>query len=168
MEANRKWKRVVEESKVVKEVFLKMCRFCAYQERAPQEVKEKLLKYSLGKLEVEQIIDKLIDEDFLNEKRFAELYARSKFNQKKWGKIKIQFELKKKGVSDHHIDFALEEIDEKVYLEVLSSLLAKKVESLKEENELQRKSKLIRFANSKGYSLDSIYQVLKSRNNLNK
>ena len=81
---------------------------------------------------------------------------------------KKRYVLANEAIGDIVLIAALDEIDEKLYLEVLSSLLSKKIESLKEEDLLQKKSKLIRFANSKGYSLDSIYQVLNAINILNK
>jgi len=74
--------------------------FCAYQERAQQEVRDKLYEWGLWPDAVERIISQLIEGNFLNEERFARIYAKSKFNQKVWGRIKIKQGLKLKRVPD--------------------------------------------------------------------
>ena len=70
--------------------------FCAYQERAQQEVRDKLYEWGLWPDAVENIIVKLIGDNFLNEERFAKAYTQGKFKQKGWGKLKIKQGLKLK------------------------------------------------------------------------
>lgn len=85
--------------------------YCAYQERCQQEVRDKLYEWGLWKNAVENIIAKLIQDNFLNEERFAKAYAGGKFRIKKWGKVKIKLELKKRKISDYCIRQAMKEID---------------------------------------------------------
>ena len=76
-----------------KQAFPKIKQFCAYQERCHSEVKEKLYGYGLNKDDVEELISKLIEENYLNEERFAIVFAGGKFRSKNWGKVKIKYEL---------------------------------------------------------------------------
>src|ERR1700753_2259928 len=85
--------------------------YCAYQERSQQEVRDKLYEWGLHQNAVENLIVQLIAGNFLNEERFANAYARGKFNQKGWGKIKIKQGLKFKKVPDVLIKKALQTID---------------------------------------------------------
>lgn len=71
------------------EAKLKAARFCAYQERSQQEVRDKLYEYGLHYNDVEELLSELIVEGFINEERFARAYVRGKFKMKKWGRHKI-------------------------------------------------------------------------------
>jgi regulatory protein len=81
--------------------------FCGYQERCHNEVKEKLYSFGLKKHDVEILLCQLIEEDYLNELRFAEQFAGGKFRMKQWGKIKIVYELKQKRISEYIIKKAI-------------------------------------------------------------
>jgi len=89
------------------------------------------------------------------------LYCRSKFNQLKWGKIKISYELKQKGISEKCIQYGLKEIDNKIYLNTLQLEIEKKTKQLKENNTFILKNKLIKYFYSKGYEPEIIIEVLK-------
>ena len=86
-----------------KEAKVKIAKFCAYQERCHQEVRDKLFSFGLLPNDVEEIIFELIQEDFINEERFTKAFVRGKFNYKKWGRIKITQELKRRKISDYCI-----------------------------------------------------------------
>ena len=86
---------------------LKMQSWCAYQERCQHDARNKLYELGLWPEAVENIIVKLIEENFINEERFAIQFAKGKFNIKKWGRIKIKQELKQKRVSDYCLKKAL-------------------------------------------------------------
>src|SRR6478735_1227030 len=81
--------------------------YCAYQERSHSEVRDKLYSFKLHRNEVEQLLTQLIEEDYLNEERFAMVYAGGKFRIKSWGKEKIKYALKQKQVSEYCIRKAL-------------------------------------------------------------
>ncbi|WP_336514759.1 regulatory protein RecX [Pollutibacter soli] len=104
----------------------KIMQFCAYQERSHAEVKEKLYGFGLYKKDVEEIISKLIEENYLNESRFAAAFVRGKFRMKQWGRVKISYELKQKQVSAYNLKKALEEIDEEHYQQTIFKLADKK------------------------------------------
>lgn len=143
---------------------LKMQQFCVYQDRNHQEVRSKLLKMKIYGDGLEEIMASLIEDDFLNEERFAKAYATGKFRINNWGKIKIKMQLKSKRVSEYCIKVALNEIGDEEYKERLEALLSKKLTELERKNlnRYQLKSKLYQFAQTKGYESFVISPVLES------
>lgn len=138
----------------------KIRHYCAYQERSHQEVKEKLYSFGLRKAEVEELLSAMIEEDYLNEARFAEQFAGGKFRMKKWGRVKIVYELKQKQVSPYNIKRAVALIDEATYLDVLQKLAADKWALLKQEQYLNRQAKTTQYLLQKGYELPLIKQAI--------
>ncbi|MBL4676059.1 MAG: RecX family transcriptional regulator [Mucilaginibacter sp.] len=136
--------------------------YCAYQERSQQEVRDKLYDWRLWPDGVEQIISYLIEENFLNEERFAKAYVQGKFNQKQWGRIKIKMGLKLKRVSPALIKKALLIIDVDDYLNTLTRLIEKKAATIAEKDSFKRRYKLQQYAMSRGYEADLISDVLKA------
>jgi len=134
---------------------------CAKQERCQSEIYKKLKEWGIEEENSEEIITQLIIENFIDEKRIAQLYSRSKFNQLKWGKIKISYELKQKGISEKYIHYGLQEIDNKVYIKTLQKEIEKKTKELKENNTFILKNKLIKYFYSKGYEPELTIELLK-------
>jgi regulatory protein len=138
----------------------KLARYCAYQERCILEIRQKI--HELDPLADQEIyIQWLQENNYLNESRFVGLYIRSKFNQKKWGRGKIQFELRKKGISDSQIQVHWNEIAEEDYSEALKILLEKKAASLKSGTSNEKYQKCYRTGLSKGFEPGLVSQVLK-------
>jgi regulatory protein len=138
----------------------KLRHYCTYQERSHFEVIQKLWELSIKKLEHDEIIATLIDEDYLNEERFAIQYAGGKFRMKDWGKKKILYGLREKKVSDYSIKKALAAIDEEDYLKTLNKLAEEKYNSLKGEQYLERKKKTIDYLVQKGYEYELVNKAL--------
>ena len=134
--------------------------YCAYQERAQQEVRDKLYEWGLHQEDVEQIIATLIEENFLNEERFAKAYALGKFRMKGWGKIKIKQHLKGKRVSSPLIQIALREIGTDEYEEKLKETVNKRINKPISSLTFIEKSKLKAFLLSKGFENDIINQII--------
>ncbi|HEU4576022.1 MAG TPA: regulatory protein RecX [Chitinophagaceae bacterium] len=134
----------------------KLRHYCAYQERSHAEVKEKAYSFGLRKPDVEELLSQLIQDDYLNEERFAIAYAGGKFRMKQWGRTKIKYALKQKSVSDYCIKKALRAIDETQYEQTLANLAQKKYASLKHEQYLIRKKKTIDFLLQKGFEPDLV------------
>lgn len=135
--------------------------YCAYQERSQQEVRDKLYEWGAYPLIVESVISKLIENNFLNEERFALAYAIGKFRQKGWGRNKIKQGLKLKKVSEPLIKKALKSIDEDEYLEMLHRIIQKKEASVTEKESYKRKYKLHQYALSRGFENDLIGDILR-------
>ena len=125
--------------------------YCAYQERAQQEVRDKLYELGMTKDEVEEIMSDLIADNFLNEERFAIQFAGGHFRIKGWGKVKIQHALQQKRVSSYNIKTGLKAIDEDAYLKTLQQLATKKWNSLKGERGLSRMAKTYAFLHQRGF-----------------
>jgi len=135
----------------------KIKKYCAYQERCHAEVKDKLYSFGLYKKDVEKIIVDLINENYLNEERFAIQYAGGKFRIKHWGKSKIKQALKQKQVSDYCIKKALGEIEGEDYLRAFDKLVDQKLKTLKgEKNIFIKKRKLQDFLLMKGYEISMV------------
>ena len=139
--------------------------FCAYQERAQQDVRDKLYDLGLWPDAVENIIVKLIGDNFLNEERFAKAYVKGKFKQKAWGRVKIKQGLKFKKLPDVLIKKALLTIDADDYLVMLAKVLNKKAALIKEKDDYKRRYKLQQYAMSRGYESDLIADILKNELN---
>ena len=136
--------------------------FCAYQERCHKEVEKKLYDLNMIPEAKEKIILHLLQHNFLNEERFSKAFARGKFSIKKWGKVRIVNELKFKNISTYNIKSALNEIDDKEYLDTLYSIAEKKLPSIKETNSYKKKQKLSTFLISKGYESNLVYPISNS------
>ncbi len=139
-------------------------RFCAYQERAQQEVRDKLYEYGMSKDEVEEILSNLISENFLNEERFAVQFAGGHFRIKGWGKVKITHALKQKRVSAYNIKKALQSIDLDAYEKTLEALANKKWNSLKGERGLSKMAKTQAFLYQRGFEPQLIQPILQKLN----
>lgn len=135
-------------------------KYCAYQERCHQEVRDKLYSYGLHQMEVENLIVDLIGSGFLNEERFAKTFAGGKFRIKHWGKTKIEIELKRRGISKRCIQTGLQEIDDVDYRKELKQQLNKKIKTTEEVNLFKKRDKVARYAIGKGYEPELVWQYV--------
>ena len=140
----------------------KMMRYCAYQDRCQQEVRQKLNENGLFGDDAEEIIFDLITHDFLNEERFAKSYARGKFNYKSWGRNKILNQLAQKDISEYCQRKAMEEIEPEAYQKKLEELLEMKMSRIKATSIYEHRDKAARFAIQKGYEPELVWQILKN------
>ena len=138
----------------------KLKQYCGYQERCHAEVKDKLYELGVRKTDHDELISSLIEEDYLNEERFAAAFARGKFRMKDWGRVKIRYELNNKKISEYCIKKAMKQIDEEEYHEVLKKLAADRYAYLKGEQYLVRKKKTIDYLLQKGFEGDLVKKVL--------
>lgn len=139
----------------------KMRRYCAYQERCHKEVRQKLYDMGAYPSDLEDIIATLIEENYLDELRFAELYVRSKFNQKGWGRIRLRRELKQRDISDYCIRKALSQIEDEAYEERLKSLLTKKAKMTSDDDIYNWRRKLAAYALRRGYESEMVWTWVK-------
>ncbi|MDD3771691.1 MAG: RecX family transcriptional regulator [Weeksellaceae bacterium] len=145
----------------VNEIRDKIAKYCAYQDRCHWEVEQKLTEFQLIPEAYDSIFIYLIENKFLNEERFVNSFVSGKFKIKKWGKIKIQIELKKRKIPMNLIEKGLKTIDETEYQSTLEELHNKKKTSLKSERESWKKKMKIRnYLLQKGYEADLIYEML--------
>ena len=153
---------MLEKKRFTKEQALQKIRhYTAYQERCHQEVKDKLYSFGLYSKEVDSILASLIEDNYLNEERFAQMYAGGKFRMLQWGRIRIRYELKQKKVSEYCIRKALQAIPEEDYIGTLNKIAAKKWTLLAtEKNRFSKKSKAMDYLLRKGYERELARSVI--------
>lgn len=141
----------------IEEALKKLQNYCSYQERCHQEVQQKLKDMHMIPEAIDFITVQLIQDNFLNEERFAKTYVRGKFIIKKWGRHRLTLELKKKNVSKNNINQALKEIDEQEYIDTFNSLAEKRLKSITELNKLKKKKKLADYLLYRGWESHLVY-----------
>ncbi len=142
----------------IKEALQKLEHFCAYQERCHDEVVEKLYSLKMSSEEIDTIIVKLIEGNFLNETRFACSFARGKHRIKHWGKIRITSELKARHISSTNITLALKEISSEEYFETFEKLSERAWNNLTESNTLKKRKKFCDYMLRRGYESNLVYE----------
>ncbi len=135
--------------------------YCSKAEKCKSEIQKKLLDWKANPDDFEGILSELERQKFIDEERFSQYYVRDKFEFNKWGRIKIRIMLLQKKIPEKFIDKALEQISEEKYEQTLSALIAQKQKTLKAENKHEIRSKLMRFASSRGFEPDLILRILR-------
>lgn len=144
----------------VDQIKRKLEQYCVYQDRCHKEVEQKLKEFSLIPEAKEIILLSLMENNFLNEERFAKSFARGKFRIKNWGKQRIIRELKFREISAYNIKTALKEIDEDEYLKTIYKITENRNSIINETNIYKKKIKLIDFLIRKGFENDLIYKTV--------
>lgn len=143
------------------EAQLKLEYYCSYQERCHQEVVQKSYSLGMKSNEVDAIVVHLLQNNFLNEERFARSFARGKHRIKSWGKIRIVNELKHRNISAPNIKCALTEISEIEYQDTLEALAERHWETITEKNVQKKKKKFCDYLLRKGWESNLVYEKLK-------
>lgn len=141
-----------------KEAYSRASAMCSKAEKCSNAVSRKLLDWGMAPDEAMAVLKRLIAEKFIDDERFARSYVRDKFRFNKWGKIKIATMLRVEKIDAAIIELSLAEIDENDYRETLFNLISDKNKSIKTTNQFERKGKLFRFAQSRGFETDLIYE----------
>ena len=144
----------------VDEIKRKIEQYCVYQDRCHKEVEQKMREYSLIPEAREMILISLMQDNFLNEERFAKSFARGKFRIKSWGKQRIIRELKFRDISAYNIKTALKEINQEEYLQTIYRITENRNAVISESNIYKRKQKLIGFLMRKGFENELIYKTM--------
>lgn len=145
----------------IKEAINKMEHYCAYQERCHTEVEQKLRSLKMDSEETSVIVSHLINDNFLNETRFACSFARGKHRIKHWGRVRIINELKFRHITAYNINLALKEISQEEYAETLHTLAEKHWESLQETNIAKKRKKFCDYLLRKGFESNLVYEKVK-------
>lgn len=143
-----------------KGLYEKLCNYCAYQERCVADVRQKMQKLKMEKDQFDLYIEKLKEENFLNEDRFVKYFV-SAHSKKKWGKTKIKAALGAKRVNAEFVKKYLEDIDEGAYAAQIAVVAAKRWRTIKGDTVRERKIKLMRFLLSKGYEMAKVQEAMK-------
>jgi regulatory protein len=141
---------------------------CAKQEKCKADIRQKLYEWKLEPKEHSWVLEQLEQERFIDETRYTQFYVRDKFKFNKWGKIKIEFELRVKQIPAGIIQEGLESIDDDEYENTCEKLLNQKLDKLRNEDPDRYMEKLLRFGYSKGFEQDLIIGIVKKLVNLQK
>ncbi|WP_162126616.1 regulatory protein RecX [Flavobacterium phycosphaerae] len=144
------------------EALKKLEQYCAYQERCHQEVALKIKQLGVQKPYDDVVIVSLIENNFLNEERFARSFARGKHRIKCWGKNRIVNELKQRQITAPNIKLALTEITEEEYIETFEKLAERAWDGILEKNQLKKRKKFCDYLLRKGWESDWVYEKVKA------
>jgi regulatory protein len=136
-------------------------RYCAFQDRSSQDVREKLKSLGVPLAKMNEILGKLTEEGFIDDRRFVRSFVAGKFRQNKWGRVKIVYGLKSKGIPEALIREGIGSIDPDDYRNTLISLIARKRIEIKQEKNLNVRGKIVNFALAKGYEMPLILEIIK-------
>ena len=143
-----------------KYILEKIQSYCQYQERCIKEVKNKLYSFKVSSQLVENIVEYLIDNDYLNEERYTKMFIQGKLRIKKWGRIKLKYELRLKGIEIKIINKHINQIIEEEYIKCFNEFSTNKIKFLKGSTD-QKKRSFINYFTYRGWENDLIYQKLK-------
>ena len=142
------------------EAYLQLAALCAQAEHCEQEMRDKMKRWELDEMVQNHVINRLTEERYIDNERYARAFVKDKIRYNKWGRRKVQQGLWMKRIDTDIQQRVLDEIDEKEYLDVLRPLLKQKRKSIKAENDYELNQKLVRFALSRGFTFDIIRQCL--------
>lgn len=148
-------------SYTVEDALKKMGRYCAYQDRCHQEVRQKLREMKMIPEAIDHIMTYLIEHDFLNEQRFADSFTRGKFRIKNWGKKRIVRELKQREISPFIIKKSLKQITDQEYHKTLDDLAKKRLQTLSHRTQLEKKQKLASYLLYRGWENELVYDKIR-------
>ncbi len=145
---------------MMKELLDKAERYCAYTERCSYDVRHKLQKLGADESSISKIIANLQKKDYLDDARFARIFATGKFKNNRWGKTKIRAGLMKRQIPEPLISKALEGIDEESYRQCLSFLINKKTKELEGKNIEKAREKIAAYCLQKGFEADLVWKMI--------
>ena len=135
----------------------KIINYCNYRDRSTKEIKTKLLDLNYSIEIIDSAISQAIELGIVDNFRFSKSFSRGKNQKNRWGKIKIAYELKNKGLNNKEITFGLESIEEKTYYKILM----KSIEVYKRKSKNFEKNKLIKHLINKGYETALVISTIK-------
>lgn len=134
---------------------------CATTERCPAEIRAKALGWGLDEADADRLVARLIDEHFIDERRYAHAFANDKYRFQHWGRTKIRYALLTKGISERLISEALDEVaDADDYLEGCVALLRQRMRDMALPLAPNDRARLYRFAAQRGYEPGVISRAL--------
>lgn len=131
-----------------------LMRLCARAEKSSGDALRLMRGWGVPEAEREGVLNKLIEQRFIDDRRYAEAYVREKSNLSGWGARKIAFQLRQKGVDKSIIDATLSSLDSEIQLEQLTAKLERKLRTTKAANIYELRGKLLRYGMGLGYDYE--------------
>lgn len=161
----------VKRTKTPEQALASLQRLCARAERSSGDAMRLMATWEVENNRRQEVLQKLISDKFIDDRRYAEAFVREKTSLSAWGEYKIRAALKRKGISESIINDVLNQINPDTNIERLTQRLSRKVKSIKYETPYQLKTKLLRYGISLGFQMEqvltSVEQVMKSINQKN-
>ncbi|MBP3776448.1 MAG: RecX family transcriptional regulator [Prevotella sp.] len=146
--------------KTEQEAYLTLASLCASAEHCQWEMTEKMRRWELPDEAQARIMERLVKERYVDDERFARAFVKDKVRYNKWGRRKVEQALWQKHIDETVRQQVLDEVEDDEYIRVLRPLLQQKRRSLKASNDYELNMKLIRFAISRGFTMDIIKQCV--------
>lgn len=143
-----------------KNAYSRMARICSMKECCTFDIAQKLQRMPLEDGVAERVLSALQNGKYIDDSRFTRSFINDKLRFSKWGKTKIEFALRQKQIPQETIDATFEEFSDELLTESLKPLLEKKLKSVKGKSEYEKRTKVIRFGLSRGFSMSDILQSL--------
>ncbi len=137
-----------------------LMRECAKGEKSTGDARRLLSRWEVSKESHDEIIDKLKEQKFIDNRRFASAYVRDKLNLSGWGASRIRLELGRKGVEREIIDEVVGDLDREIMCERLCKVMSKRAKSTKYKDKYELKGKLLRYGASLGYEYSMVSDVI--------
>ncbi|MBQ1253196.1 MAG: RecX family transcriptional regulator [Alistipes sp.] len=161
-------KKQVKRPKTPQEALASLQRLCARAERSSGDALRLMATWEVESSKRREVLDRLIQDRFIDDKRYAEAFIREKTSLSAWGEYKIRTALRRKGISEEIISHALQDINPQANAERLRERLERKAKNIRFDNTFQLKTKLLRYGLSLGFSMEqvlgSVEQVVQNIN----
>lgn len=144
------------------QALLRAQNLCSRSEHCEHDIIILLTRWGIPPSAHTRIIRNLRQHRFIDDSRYASAFARDKARFNKWGPLKINAALRAKHIPDDAIRQALESLDHELSAQSLSRLLQHKIKQLRTSDRNLRQQKLLRFALSRGFTLQQAYSALQS------
>lgn len=138
----------------------KLAAYCSKAERCELDIRKKMMLWEVPDEQQVRILSRLKQEKFLDDERYARAFVNDKSRFSKWGKVKIEFGLRKKKIAETLIRKIVTELPEDEFETVLTDLLRKKEKTVKTQNDYEKRTKLMRFAAGRGFSMEQIMHCM--------
>jgi regulatory protein len=146
-----------------KRYFARLSQLCARNEKCEQDLRKKLMQWSIPEEDSEKLLDQLKQLDFINHQRYANAFARDKLRFNHWGRKKIAYALKAKNIEENHIQDALETLSDSQYENILENELEKKIKNLKTNDQNQLRNKLCQYLIQKGFESGKVFELVNEK-----
>lgn len=144
------------------QAYQKLSALCASAEHCSHEMAEKMRRWQMSEDAMARVMERLVSDKFVDDERYCRFFVRDKIRYNKWGRRKIEQALRMKRIPEDTVAGVLDEVDPQEYLDILRALLENKRKSVKAGSEYELEAKLVRFALSRGFTLEEAREAMRS------
>jgi len=145
----------------IKQALARCQRATSKSETCSHDIREKLKIAGANELQMDEIVEKLRADKFIDDQRYAIAFVKDKVRFNHSGRVKITAMLRQKQIDQQFINEAFNQLDEKIYLEVLHVEARKKAQTLSRVQPFERNRKVANYLLSKGFEPEKVFAHLK-------